>query len=161
MLTSGSMTLEVSNMSKAVLLDSGFLIRLMNPNESLHQVALDLFKEYVTSGVVCKVSTIALAEYGVKGDLRFLPTRYLQYVPFVYSHAEVASVFMRTIIKVKQERGVVIAPRVIIPNDTKMFAQASAEPDVFAFVSADAEAKKVYDMLDNPNFEFVNIRELI
>ena len=161
MLTSGSMTLEVSNMSKAVLLDSGFLIRLMNPNESLHQVALDLFKEYVTSGVVCKVSTIALAEYGVKGDLRFLPTRYLQYVPFVYSHAEVASVFMRTIIKVKQERGVVIAPRVIIPNDTKMFAQASAEPDVFAFVSADAEAKKVYDMLDNPNFEFINIRELI
>ena len=148
-------------MSKAVLLDSGFLIRLMNPDESLHQVALDLFKEYVTSGVVCKVSTIALAEYGVKGDLRFLPNRYLQYVPFVYSHAEVASVFMRTIIKVKQERGVVIAPRVIIPNDTKMFAQASAEPDVFAFVSADAEARKVYDMLDNPNFEFVNIRELI
>ena len=160
MLTSGSMTLEVSNMSKAVLLDSGFLIRLMNPNESLHQVALDLFKEYITSGVVCKVSTIALAEYGVKGDLRFLPTKYLQFVPFVYSHAEVASVFMRTIIKVKQERGVVITPRVVIPNDTKMFAQASAEPDVFAFVSADAEAKKVYDMLDNPNFEFVNIREI-
>ncbi|MBR5747489.1 MAG: hypothetical protein IKY01_01740 [Prevotella sp.] len=147
-------------MSKAVLLDSGFLIRLMNPNESLHQVALDLFKEYITSGVVCKVSTIALAEYGVKGDLRFLPTKYLQFVPFVYSHAEVASVFMRTIIKVKQERGVVITPRVVIPNDTKMFAQASAEPDVFAFVSADAEAKKVYDMLDNPNFEFVNIREI-
>ena len=160
MLTSGSMTLEVSNMSKAVLLDSGFLIRLMNPNESLHQVALDLFKEYITSGVVCKVSTIALAEYGVKGDLRFLPTKYLQFVPFVYSHAEVASVFMRTIIKVKQERGVVITPRVVIPNDTKMFAQASAEPDVFAFVSADAEAKKVSDMLDNPNFEFVNIREI-
>ncbi len=47
----------------------------------------------------------------------------------------------------------------IIPNDTKMFAQASAEPDVSAFVSADAEAKKVYDLLDNPGFEFVNIRE--
>lgn len=147
-------------MSKAVLLDSGFLIRLMNPDESLHQVALDLFKEYITNGVVCKVSTIALAEYGVKGDLRYLPTKYLQYVPFVYSHAEVASTFMRTILKVKEERGAVISPRVIIPNDTKMFAQACAEPDVFAFVSADAEAKKVYDLLDNPNFEFVNIRDL-
>ena len=31
MLTSGYMILEASNMSKAVLLDSGFLIRLMNP----------------------------------------------------------------------------------------------------------------------------------
>ncbi len=147
-------------MAKAVLLDSGFLIRLMNPEEPLHQIALNLFREYVITGVTCKVSTIALAEYGVKGDLRFLPTRYLQYVPFMYDHAQVASEFMRRIIQVKQERGAVIQPRVIIPNDTKMFAQASAEPDVTAFVSADAEAKKVYDLLENPGFDFVNIREL-
>lgn len=80
-------------------------------------------------------------------------------MPFVYGHAEVAAEFMRRIIHVKQERGAVIQPRVIIPNDTKMFAQASADPEVFAFVSADAEAKKVYDLLENPNFEFVNIRE--
>ena len=53
-----------------------------------------------------------------------------------------------------------IQPRVIIPNDTKMFAQASAEQDIVSFVSADAEAKKVYDLLETPNFEFVNIREL-
>ena len=39
-------------------------------------------------------------------------------------------------------------------------SEASAEPDVFAFVSADAEAKKVYELLDNPNFEFVNIRDI-
>ena len=147
-------------MGKAVLLDSGFLIRLMNPEEPLHQVAFDIFKKYITSGVSCKVSTIALAEYGVKGELRFLPTRYLQYVPFLYSHAEVAASFIRRIIQVKQERGAVIQPRVIIPNDTKMFAQASADPEVFAFVSADAEARKVYDLLDNPGFDFVNIREM-
>ena len=145
-------------MAKAVLLDSGFLIRLMNPSEPLHPVALKLFKDYVTNHVICCVSTIALAEYGVKGNLRYLPTKYLQYIPFQYRHAEVAALFMRRIIHVKQERGAVIQPRVIIPNDTKMFAQASAEPDIFAFVSADAEAKKVYDLLENPNFEFVNIR---
>lgn len=147
-------------MAKAVLLDSGFLIRLMNPEEPLHQVAFSIFKNYITSGVTCKVSTIALAEYGVKGNLQFLPTRYLQYVPFLYHHAEAAAQFMRRIIQVKQERGAVIQPRVIIPNDTKMFAQASADPKVFAFVSADAEAKKIYDLLDNPGFDFVNIREM-
>ena len=146
-------------MAKAVLLDSGFLIRLMNSADPLHQVAFDIFKKYITSGVVCKVSTIALAEYGVKGELRFLPTRYLQYVPFLYSHAEVAAGFMRNILEVKKERGAVIQPRVIIPNDTKMFAQASVDPEVIAFVSADAEAKKVYDLLENPGFDFVNIRE--
>ena len=90
--------------------------------------------------------------------MRYLPTKYLQYIPFQYRHAEVAAQFMRRVIHVKQERGAVIQPRVIIPNDTKMFAQASAEPDISAFVSADAEAKKVYDLLENPNFDFVNIR---
>jgi len=81
-------------MAKAVLLDSGFLIRLMNPEEPLHQVAFSIFKDYITSGVTCKASTIALAEYGVKGNLQFLPTRYLQYVPFLYNHAEVAAQFI-------------------------------------------------------------------
>ena len=147
-------------MAKTVLLDSGFLIRLMNPNEPLHRVALDLFKDYVSSGVTCMVSTVALAEYGVKGDLRYLPTKYLQFLPFQYHHAEVAAMFMRRIIQVKQERGAEIKPRVIIPNDTKMFAQASAETDIYAFVSADAEAKKVYELLEDPGFEFVNIRDL-
>ena len=147
-------------MAKTVLLDSGFLIRLMNPNEPLHRVALDLFKDYVSSGVTCMVSTVALAEYGVKGELRYLPTKYLQFLPFQYHHAEVAAMFMRRIIQVKQERGAEIKPRVIIPNDTKMFAQASAETDIFAIVSADAEAKKVYELLEDPGFEFVNIRDL-
>ena len=131
MQTNGFTNSGVNRMSKAVLLDSGVLIRLMNPYEPLHQVALGLFRNYVNSGIVCKVSTIALAEYGVKGDLHLLPSRYLQYVPFMY-----------------------------LPNDTKMFAQASADPEVSAFVSADAEAKKVYDLLENPNFDFLNIREL-
>ena len=160
MQTNGFTNSGVNRMSKAVLLDSGVLIRLMNPYEPLHQVALGLFRNYVNSGIVCKVSTIALAEYGVKGDLHLLPSRYLQYVPFMYQHAEVASEFMRRILCVKRERGVVIQPRVIIPNDTKMFAQASADPEVSAFVSADAETKKVYDLLENPNFDFLNIREL-
>ena len=80
-------------------------------------------------------------------------------MPFQYRHAEVASRFMRRIFQVKQERGAIIQPRVIIPNDTKMFAQASAEPDISVFVSADAEAKKIYDLLENPDFDFVNIRE--
>ena len=90
-------------MMKSVLLDSGFLIRLMNPVEPLHDIALDYFKDFVNHGIICKVSTIALAEYGVKGDLRFLPTQYLFDVPFLRDHAVRAAVFMRTILRVKQE----------------------------------------------------------
>ena len=47
-------------MGKAVFLDSGFLIRLMDENDSLHLVTYNLFRKFVKSGVSCKVSTIAL-----------------------------------------------------------------------------------------------------
>jgi len=39
-----------------------------------------------------------------------------------------------------------------------MFAQAHFEQDIRFFASADSEAKKIYDMLPNPNFEFIDIR---
>lgn len=146
-------------MAQAVLLDSGFLIRLMNPDEPLHQVALRWFRQFVEQGVVCKVSTIALAEYGVKDDLTHLPMQYLQVLPFHYNHAERAALFMRTIIQIKKERGANIQPRVVIPNDTKMFGQASSEVDIRSFVSADSEAKKIYSLLKQPDFEFIDIRE--
>jgi predicted nucleic acid-binding protein len=146
-------------MAQAVLLDSGFLIRLMNPDEPLHAAAIDWFRQFVEQGVTCKVSTIALAEYGVKDDLSHLPMQYLQVLPFHYNHAECAAGFMRTILRVKRERGVVIQPRVVVPNDTKMFAQASTEADILSFVSADSEARKVYDLLENPDFGFIDIRK--
>lgn len=145
-------------MAQAVLLDSGFLIRLMNPDEPLHDAALSWFRQFVEQGVTCKVSTIALAEYGVKDDFSHLPMQYLQVLPFHYNHAERAAGFMRTILRVKRERGAVIQPRAVVPNDTKMFAQASSEPDIQSFVSADSEAKKVYDLLENPDFGFIDIR---
>ena len=66
---------------------------------------------------------------------------------------------MRTILRVKQERGAVIQPRAIVPNDTKMFAQASSEADIQCFISADSEARKVYELLENPNFTFIDIRQ--
>lgn len=67
---------------------------------------------------------------------------------------------MRTILRVKQERGAIIHSRVVIPNDTKMFPQASSEPEIQSFVSADSEARKVYELLEQPDFDFIDIREI-
>ena len=137
-------------MTKSVLLDSGFLIRLMNPAEPLHPVAMCWFRAFVEQGVQCKVSTIALTEYGVKDDLTHLPMQYLQVLPFHYNHAARAAQMMRTILRVKQERGAVIQPRAVVPNDTKMFAQASSEADIQNFVSADSEAARCTTCLNSP-----------
>ena len=56
------------------------------------------------------------------------------------------------------DSGFLIRPRTVVPNDTKMFAQASSEEDIIAFVSADSEAKKVFGLLENPGFSFIDIR---
>jgi len=39
-------------MAQAVLLDSGFLIRLMNPDEPLHDAALSWFRQFVELGFI-------------------------------------------------------------------------------------------------------------
>ena len=61
--------------------------------------------------------------------------------------------------KIKKERGATIQPRVVVPNDTKMFGQASCESDIRYFISADSEAKKVYDLLIQPDFVFIDIQD--
>ena len=54
-----------------------------------------------------------------------------------------------------------IAPRAIVPNDTKMFAQADVEPDITFYGTADVECKKVYDMIKTSegklSFKFIDI----
>lgn len=54
-----------------------------------------------------------------------------------------------------------ITPRAVVPNDTKMFAQADVESDINFYATADVECKKVYDMIKASegklSFEFINI----
>lgn len=61
----------------------------------------------------------------------------------------------------KKKRGATIAPRAIVPNDTKMFAQADVEPDINFYATADVECKKVYDMIKTSegtlSFDFIDI----
>ncbi len=61
----------------------------------------------------------------------------------------------------KKKRGATIAPRAVVPNDTKMFAQADVEPDINFYGTADVECKKVYDMIKTSegklSFDFIDI----
>lgn len=52
-----------------VLLDTSFFIRLLNEADPLHENALDYFRYFLEHDFVVKVSTIAIAEYCVRGDV--------------------------------------------------------------------------------------------
>jgi predicted nucleic acid-binding protein len=145
-----------TNDNIGVLFDTSFFIRLVNEDDPLFDNAFDYFEKFSQINFSCKISSIALAEYLVKGKMDDLPDN-LSIVAFNRKHAVTAGDFMRTVLTEKQNRGAKFPMRTIVPNDTKMFAQAHSESDIKYFVSADSEAKKVYDMLPEHNFEFIDI----
>ena len=127
-----------------VLLDTSFFIRLLNEEDPLHENAFGYFRYFLEHDFVIKISTIAIAEYCVRGDVS---QRAGKMIAEVYAE--------------KKKRGATIAPRAIVPNDTKMFAQANVEPDITFYGTADVECKKVYKMIESAegklSFKFIDI----
>ena len=127
-----------------VLLDTSFFIRLLNEEDPLHENAFGYFRYFLEHDFVIKISTIAIAEYCVRGDVS---QRAGKMIAEVYAE--------------KKRRGATIAPRAVVPNDTKMFAQADVEPDINFYGTADVECKKVYDMIKvsegKLSFKFIDI----
>ena len=55
-----------------------------------------------------------------------------------------------------------LGSRTIIPNDSKLFAQANVEKEVDYFATSDAECVKIFNLLNEKfslGFEIINIRE--
>ena len=142
--------------NKSVLFDTSFFIRLMNENDPLFKNAFEYYEYFSIEGYNCLISTIVIAEYLVKGEMDDLPDN-ISNLAFILTHAITAGNFQNAVLTEKQKRGAKFPMRTIVPNDTKMFAQAHCESDIKYFVSADSEAKKVYDMLPKHNFEFIDI----
>ena len=144
-----------------VLLDTSFFIRLLNEEDPLHENALGYFRYFLEHDFVIKISTIAIAEYCVRGDVSELPLKNMLIVPFNFDHAQRAGKMIAEVYAEKKKRGATIAPRAVVPNDTKMFAQADVEPDINFYGTEDVGCKKVYDMIKTSegklSFEFIDI----
>lgn len=135
-------------MSKqAVLLDTSFFIRLLNREDALHESAVSYFRYFLEHDYILKISTIAIAEFCTKGEITDLPLRNVQILPFNYDHAIRAGKLAEVAFRRKKEKGALVYPRTVVPNDTKMFAQATVENEILHFVSADSEAYKVYELI--------------
>lgn len=105
------------------------------------------------------VSTISIAEYCVGGDIHELPLRNLQIVPFNLNHSKRTGEFAKIIFNNKGK--LKLKERNIIPNDTKLFAQADLEIAVEFYLSSDTESSKIYNLLKqetNPKFQFLDLK---
>lgn len=147
-------------MKHSVLLDTSFFIRLLNDEDPLHKNAVGYFRYFLENDIVLKVSTISIAEYCVLGNLEDLPLKNIQIVPFNLKEAEKTGQFANIIfaeIKVSEEK---LTPRAIIPNDSKLFAQADLDKSVTHFITSDIRSKNTLALLKkgtNPKFEIISI----
>lgn len=142
-----------------ILLDTSFFIRLLNDQDPLHPNVLGYYKYFLEKEFILKTSTISLAEYCVKGELDELPLQDVQIVPFNINHAEKAGKLASIVFQNKNILN--LSDRRIIPNDTKLFAQADTEEQIHRFATSDVECLKIYNLLNANSalrFDIINIR---
>lgn len=147
-------------MKHSVLLDTSFFIRLLNDEDPLHKNALGYFKYFLENDIVLKISTISVAEYCVLGLLEDLPLKNLQIVPFNLKEAEKTGEFAKIIFSENQKNAEKLSPRAIIPNDSKLFAQADLDKTVTYFVTSDIRSKNTLALLNKvikPMFKIISI----
>lgn len=147
-------------MKHSVLLDTSFFIRLLNDEDPLHLNAVGYYRYFLESEIVLKVSTISIAEYCVLGKLEDLPLKNIQIVPFNLKDAEKTGEFAKIIFaenRISEEK---LSPRAIIPNDSKLFAQADFDKTITHFITSDVRSKNTLALLKkgtNPKFEIISI----
>lgn len=145
-----------------VLCDTSFFIRLNNPLDPFHHNARGYLKFLQEGDHLIYVSTIALAEYSVRDSIGNLPMRYLRVLPFNIDHAVKAGGFAGIVFAKRNQMPPEIAQqRAIIPNDTKMFAQAHVTPSVTHYLTADVKCEGVHKLLheESPlDFQLLSVR---
>jgi len=132
---------------RAVLLDTSFFLRFLNENDPLFKNADGYFRYFIEKQITMMVSTISIAEYCVGGDVHELPLRNLQIIPFNLDHSKRTGEFARIAFEAKRTSKLEIKNRNIIPNDTKLFAQADCEKAVEFYLSSDRESQKIYNII--------------
>lgn len=145
---------------RAVLLDTSFFLRFLNDNDPLFKNADGYFRHFLQEEIDMLISTVSIAEYCIGGDVHELPLKNLQIVPFNLNHAQRTGEFAKIAFQERANKNLQVNDRKIIPNDTKLFAQADCEKTVEFYLSSDSESFKVYNAIKdktNPKFQFIDL----
>lgn len=143
---------------KGVLLDTSFFLRFLNDSDPLFNNAVGYFQYFLQKEITMMISTISIAEYCVGGDIHELPLRNLQIIPFNLEHSKRTGTFAKIVFQNKGK--LKLNERNLIPNDSKLFAQADCEKVIEFYLSSDTESYKIYNLLKTetaPKFQFINL----
>lgn len=160
MLMNGLRKLEgrVMDMSDAVLLDTSFFIRFLNTSDPLYKNADDYFKYFLQKDIKMLISTISIAEFCTLGSVDQLPLLNLQILPFNIQEAQKTGEFAKIVFNHKGT--LQLDNRNIIPNDSKLFAQAHVNTQIKYYLTSDTKSLDIYNLLNKStsiNFEFIDL----
>lgn len=147
-------------MKHSVLLDTSFFIRLLKDEDPLHLNAVGYYRYFLENEIILKVSTISIAEYCVLGKIEDFPLKNIQIVPFNLKEAERTGEFAKILFRENKISEESLYPRAIIPNDSKLFAQADFDKTITHFVTSDVRSKNTLALLKKgtkPKFEIISI----
>ena len=145
--------------SKIVFCDTGFIIRLLDRSNELHDNAIEYFRYFIDQGYTLKMSTIAVAEYCVRGKIEDIPLRNILLSPFNAYHASEAGKCAKILYDARAKGALKVEARILILNDVKMFVQAECEGAEY-YLTADSKSKIMYDQLRKEgkiSFDFTDI----
>lgn len=94
------------------------------------------------------------------GKLDDLPLKNLQILPLNLKEAERTGEFAEIIFRENKVSKEKLSPRPIIPNDSKLFAQADLDKTITHFVTSDIRSKNTFTLLKKettPKFEIITI----
>src|SRR5690554_6688683 len=112
---------------RAVLLDTSFFLRFLNDKDPLFKNADGYFRYFLQEEIDMLISTISIAEYCIGGNIQELPLKNLQILTFNLNHAQRTGEFAKIAFQERANKNLQVYDRKIIPNDTKLFAQADCE----------------------------------
>lgn len=145
---------------KKVFFDTSFFIRLYKTNDPDHENARTYWRRFRDNDCELFLSTIVAAEFGTGGAINKLPYKYVTVLPFNLNHAEKAAALAAVAFEHKKKGMVELEHRVVIPNDTKILAQAEGiQADLF--VARDDNCEKVYQLMKKNSlisFDYLDLR---
>ncbi|MCK9254287.1 MAG: hypothetical protein GX793_08785 [Bacteroidales bacterium] len=145
---------------RAVLLDTSFFLRFLNDKDPLFKNADGYFRYFLQEEIDMLISTISIAEYCIGGNIQELPLKNLQILTFNLNHAQRTGEFAKIAFQERANKNLQVYDRKIIPNDTKLFAQADCEKLIKFYLSSDSESFKVYNAIKdktNLKFQFIDL----
>jgi hypothetical protein len=125
-------------MTAAVLLDTSYLISLVDAKRPHHQIAAKYYRQMLDESLPMYFSAIVAAEFGIKQPITDLPLQKLRHLPFNIPHGQRAAQLW-TALGARNDG----TQRHVARDDIKLIAQACHE-DIAFILTEDASSLHRY-----------------